>query len=292
MVEPNLGGYNPPEPFGIGGTAAIHEIMRLLTGSVNIKNVETLKVLCLTEDQLRRGGPRTAKPARILSILFDEGVSLAEYGRFVVAASQRNFSFFQQLKRELTFCLICKKEGRYTESFLYLYRILEFVSLALPLLYASTLRNFGEGHAFLRSLLEDEKGSELKALEKAVPTLIAGTDLGRLLFDFDVVGVDLDFIDALRTEIRSKVAQKVKDVDFDRGEEVIFSVPFTSMSSFMVSLRNRMFHYKIGQQNIDLGAIGGAERVLRICLPEFIYWFALIMTEIIRTLARQSVRVA
>lgn len=291
MVEPNIGGYSPPEPFGFENGSAVHQIMRLITGSVNVKNTETNRITCLSKNELRLQTKRSARPERLVADLFDGEVALDDYRLFVVSASRRNYSFFNKVKDELALCLICKKEGRLTESFLYLYRILEFVSVAFPFLYASIQKDFNKSHEFLKSLVSDQDAGELKVLTNALPTLVEGTLLADIKFDFSVSGCDTAFVAMFKSQIRSKVVNKVKDVEFEDEGDILFRVPFLSMPSFFVSLRNRMFHYKAGQSNLDLGMLGGADRVLSICLGELVYWFALTFSEIVRTLAKQDIRV-
>lgn len=58
------------------------------------------------------------------------------------------------------------------------------------------------------------------------------------------------------------------------------------MPSFFVTVRNRLFHHKIDQRNIDLTLLGGANTLCRIALEQMLYWFSLVYTEILRVLAR------
>lgn len=90
---------------------------------------------------------------------------------------------------------MARKEKRFTESFLYLYRIIEYASVAFPMLYALSHQNFVGSFNFLKSLVSDGKQGDLKVLSKTLPILATQGNLDGLLFDFSVAGYDIELIE-------------------------------------------------------------------------------------------------
>lgn len=290
LTEPGRRGFNPVRPFGLNADGVhIHEILRLLTGSVNLRVVESGRYVPLCTDEIRRKRNRSARPESIVELLFSRNISIEEYEKFVVSASIRNRAFFAELLRELALCLGARKLGRNTESFLYFYRILEYISVAFPMLYASSEHEFRKSHKFLKDLMLNERDGELKVLERAIPIIGQENELHLISFDFRVVGYQASFVDELRRQAQRVLAGKVRGLEIESDGDVIFRVPFNSMSSLIVNIRNRMFHYKIGEANFDLGMLGGSENFCKLILSESIYWFGVLFSEMVRTLAKRQI---
>lgn len=289
LREPALGGYTPPKPFGLYSEgAAPHEIIRLLLGSVNVREALTGRTTLLSTNEFRQTARRMCRPDRISQFLFEGDITLDEYGSFVTALSAKNADFFEKLRQELTLALIAKKDHRFTESFLYFYRVLEMTAVAFPLLYASTQSDFKKAHSFLKSLMDNERDGDLKILNTTVPIISAQANLTAVTFDFSVVGSDVAWATVFKSQIEKCKIHKTPGFEFEPDIDTLFRVPFNSVPTLLVQFRNRMFHYRVGEANFDLGAIGGAERVCQILVSEAAYWFALIYAEILRVMAKRD----
>jgi hypothetical protein len=272
------------KPFGLNANGVpMHEVLRLLTGSVDL-SVDGQR-LRLTNNELRNFRGRSSAAKRYTSQIFDSQLTVEEYASFLLHNEFKNSAFFKSLKGELSLCLLAKKQARYSESFLYLYRIVEHISMAFPMLYALTHDEFRNSYSFLRSLLNNDKEGELKVLSTAMRTLANSSNLSALTFDFSVSGLSVDYISNLRSELEAAVMPKVA-MDFEDHGDILFRIAFNNMPSFFVTVRNRLFHHKIDQRNIDLTLLGGANTLCRIALEQMLYWFSLVYTEILRVLAR------
>lgn len=290
LIEPGRRGILPKRPFGLNADGVhIHEILRLLTGSVNLRASGSRRTVSLCTDEIRRKKNRSARPEAIIDLLFSDNINLEDYEKFVVSASIRNHTFFAELLRELVLCLASRKMGCNTESFLYFYRILEYISVAFPMLYASVEYDFRKSHKFLQDLMLNERDGDLKVLERAIPVIGRGSELHLIAFDFRVVGYQAGFVKELRRQCQRVLTGKVKELEIEDDGDVIFRVPFNSMSALIVNIRNRMFHYKIGEANFDLGMLGGSEDLCKLIMSESIYWFGLLFSEMIRTLAKRQI---
>jgi hypothetical protein len=288
--EPDTANPAQTHPFGLNEDGvALHEILRLILGNVDLYHEDSELLVKIRTNELRTNGFHRGKPERMVNILFDNEISLQEYARLLSSVGTRNSTFFAQVRSELALCLLAKKQGRFTEAFIYLYRILEYISIAFPMLYALSNHDFFGSQRFLKSLVLDGKEGDLKVLERAIPTLSAQGNLNGITFDFSVAGMHSDRVGAIRAELTEAVRPKVADMEFETEGDILFRVPFDQMSMLFVSVRNRMFHYKIGERNINLARVGGSELLCKICLKELLYWFSLVYTEIIRVLGRQVV---
>lgn len=288
LKEPRRNDYVPPRPFGLYGDGlAIHEILRLLLGSVNIEEQTGSKLVVINKNQLGVGGSRLCKPEKIVSLVISNEITLSDYKMLIEDVNARNTDFFVRLRRELTLALFCRKIGRHTESFLYMYRVLEMISLAIPMIYALTKSDFSNTHGFLKGLFSNERAGDLAALKAAVATIAAEGGLAPLKFDFSVSGREVSFVDELRSQITRCVLPDVRSLEIEDQGDTLFRVPFASMPAFFVTVRNRMFHYRIGEPNFDLSALGGSEALCDICLDQILFWFTHLYLEIVRVLATQ-----
>jgi hypothetical protein len=287
LIEPGVGGYVPVAPFGFGADGiALHETLRLITGSANAQDRSNNQVYPLTANELRVGSSRSANPSRILATIFENAFTVQEYATFLQTVGVRNTNFFIKLRDEVLQCLLAKRKRRFTESFLYLYRVFELVSVAFPMLYAMTHKDFYDVHNFLKSLLSTDKDGDLRILQKAIPQISKVGGLDALSMEFSVAGYDLDYVSALKEQLNAVVKPHVQGFEFEDQGEILFRVPFDSAPSLMVTVRNRMFHMKIAEKNLILGRLGGSERICEMCVNEMLYWFALTYTELVRALTK------
>lgn len=267
----------------------MHEVVRLLVGNADVTDGQTNRTIKFRNNELRLGHMRAHRPARIVKVIFDSSANIEDYTKLLESVGIRNKRFFEQVRDELIICLVARRERRFTESFLYLYRLLEHISVAFPMLYALSHINFEGSHKFLKSLVADGKEGELKVLEKSVPVLSKQGNLNGIKFDFSVAGLDTDTIEKIKRQIVSVIQPSVPKMEIEDEGEILFRVPFDSMSTLFVVLRNRTFHYKLGERNMNLVALGGSEFIFSLVIDELLYWFALLYTEIIRTCGRQIV---
>lgn len=273
----------------------MHDIFRVLMGTVNVLETGTGKIVKLTENETRIGSGRSAKPVRLFNYLIgpegeDQPISLDAFEGFLQETKPVNRTFFVGLQTELTLCLTSKALGRSTESFLYFYRMLEHMSLAFPLTYALIEDDFGKAHRFLKSLLANERDGDLRALNIFVPKIAELGGFSNESFVFSFAGYDRSLAKSCSEELKRCVGSYVTDIEFkDELSDYEFSIPFNSMHSFVVSLRNRMFHHRIGEANLNLSKIGGSEVLTDVVMREAVHWFTKIYSEIIRALINKSV---
>ncbi len=283
MREPNHGGYAPPAPFGLYENGLIpHEILRLLVGTVNLFDKDNERLVKVTENELRNGRILKPEPNRVLNKIFEGGVTEDDYVRVLREIGARNRRYFEKLRGELIHCLAAKKEGFHLESFLHLYRCVELISTLMPMLYARSQDNFQDTKSFFMDLMKDEKEGELKVLERFISHISRSTQINDVVFVFDLSNLPTRYLEVTKDQIARKVLSALKDdqYEIDDTSETV-TVKFLAMSKYIVSLRNRIFHYSASRSNIDISEIGGASHVARISTKEGIYWFSIIYAQIL-----------
>ncbi|MCY1648290.1 hypothetical protein OVA11_14825 [Caulobacter sp. SL161] len=137
--------------------------------------------------------------------------------------------------------------------------------------------------------MNNDRDGDLKVLNSAIPVIAdQAPNISGLTFDFSISGCEVRWISALRQQIEKCGIHQTDGFEFEPDTDNLFRVPFRAMPSLLVQFRNRMFHYRVAEANIDLGAIGGSEQVCRMLVPQAAHWFALVYAELLRVMARRQ----
>lgn len=295
LKEPKFRGFSPEPPFGLYENGVpLFEIFRLLRGTVDVLDKRTGKLVKITENETRIGVTRSARPVHIFKYLVDDvdsedSVSFEAFEDFIQRQKHLNKQFFERLRANLTMCLVAKQSGRSTESFLYFYRILEHVSLAFPLTYALNENDFGKAHRFLKDLFQNERDGDLAAMKTFVPRIAQIGGYQNETFEFAFNNCTVLDGSACMTQLRACFDSDSSIVSFDEDEATTeFLVPFNQMHSFIVTVRNRMFHDRVGERNLDLALMGGSDLLCNVVMQEALHWFSKVYAEIVRTLLNRE----
>lgn len=296
LREPKIGGFVPDPPFGLYDRGVpIFEILRLFMGTVNAYDKRKDQTIILSLNETRIGGNRSSKPELVFDYLFGPGdtggaLDFSFFEKFFSKQRHLNSEFFEKLRSSITLCLVAKKLGRHTESFLYFYRILEHVSLAFPLTYALNESDFSRAHQFLKDLFRNERDGDLAAMKSFIPKIATIGGYERMSFDFNFDDVFAADAKQCMSEVRRCFETDPKIIRFPEDEnELTFSVPFIRMNSFIATIRNRMFHDRIGEVNFDLVSTGGSEVISKVIMQEALHWLSQVYAEIVRSLVKREI---
>jgi hypothetical protein len=204
-------------------------------------------------------------------------------------SSKDNREFWEELKAELCLCLVAEFNKRHVESFLYLYRTLELVSIALPLVYASSEPDYKKSMMFLKSLSSNDRDSDLTVFRQFVSNAEKLGGYQSLMIDFSYRTSDAEWIDEVVRQFNAYIFsdKSIKSNIMEGG--VGFQVAFSSMPLFIIAVRNRLFHNSKTGDNFRLDYIGGASGLCRILVQPALYWFSLVLIEIIKVHAKRYV---
>jgi len=258
------------------------KIVRLLAGTIFVVDEQSGDVYypALTnyvnaDDNILPGGL-----GRIVEYIFEESPDVNALNSIFLASRPKNRQFYSEVLEEIKFLLKSLYQEKYTEAFLYLYRLLERISAACPLVYISRERDFRSAHSFLSTVFDEKKSpGELWMLQKFLLHYASVNDgFSDATLDFGLSGAEEEFAIELLKQLRSLILPEVKSLNID-DENGLFSIPFKDVSSFVVSIRNRTFHNLGARANFNLVKLGGSEPLFALLVPVMINWFSYVFVD-------------
>ncbi|NIY80368.1 hypothetical protein HCZ23_12925 [Celeribacter sp. HF31] len=205
-------------------------------------------------------------------------------------AATANRAFWEELRAEISFCLYARKKKSSVEAFLHLYRILELVSVALPLIYTSKFSDFRQAVSFIKSLNKNDRDQDLAILRYFSEEIAKSGELSNLTIDYEFSELGEQARSHLRTQLDNLVLSdnKISHSGFANPNDGV-SLEFKSVPSFMVSCRNRLFHNALSGENFKIDSIRGPGSLCSILVDPGLYWFSLLLSEILKAEAARYV---
>ncbi len=264
-------------------------ILRILSGTIkcadNYLKRETpftvnyfkLPFQQLTQRQLKQS---------VLLNLFD-GITLRDLNAFV-QNSTANHKFFERLQHEFIKCLIARNSESYLEAFIYLYRIVECIGYAFPLIYTSKANEYVQTYKLLQELFvgADRNAGELGFFKSFLERIYGQEDFFKLTIDINFGTIE---IDEIREKYYGIVYDKCKDKDKktaikDQIENEEIKLSFIGFYESLIEIRNRYFHLLQGswQKNIDSVEVLYPELFFKPLIDPGINWVAIVTLEIIK----------
>lgn len=226
-------------------------------------------------------------PSTFITEVFGNDVELIIGLQLFKAMRSINVAFFKKLEIELTHCIFNHLQENPLIAFLHLYRSLEKLAVAFPLIYISAKTDFENSVESLRVYFE-ESGGELSFARKFAKDIATQSSvLTEYSIDFQTKIQEIDKYTVLLNEINRCCPNHISgDIDPSSGK---FSIEFEKVPSFLVNCRNRMFHFSnSGQKNFNIDNIEGVDELCRILVKSGLHWLALTYDEVLR---RQSDRI-
>ena len=191
--------------------------------------------------------------------------------------SQR--AYYQDLLSEICNVLWRTKTGEHTLAFLHLYRFLEHISFAFPLLYAARTSDFNGAFASLKELLSDAEKKELSFFRKFVETSIEAhlrSQTVKVVFN----DVDLGNRHAVYFAIKNQVSA------LSRTSTVLdteIEIKYDGILDLCINLRNRYFHFAAtNPQNISSSGIGDSDVLFSRVNQPILNWLAVLYFETLK----------
>lgn len=282
------------KPFGVRSKGVpSFECLRILNGSIDIRNSTTGKLTKLRHCHLSQRSRRLSANtiSETIDLVFDGNLSQADVEQYLTRSTSQNRVFWTELRSEICFCLFAKKQKRHVEAFLHLYRLLELSSVSLPLIYATKINDFRRSLDFIKSLSRNDRDKDLAILHYFCEELSNSGSLGGLSIDFPFNYLSMPAKGHFRSQLDSCVLSNSKieqdDLTSDPNDGV--KVNFKSVPSFLVTNRNRLFHNALSSENFKLDLIQGSEPVCAILIGPGLYWFSLVLVEIVKAEASRYV---
>lgn len=263
-------------------TSSLLRIFRLLSGTIKIKDdFKNQKVYSFKTNYFSSPYQTTLHfNQSLLTNNFPNEIGLNDLSEFFEGTLQNN-NFYTKIEHEILNCLIARKEERYLESFLFLYRILEGISYSIPLIYTSKSNDFLQSFQALQKFIsKNAKDGELQFFKKFIQETYKNEDFFNTTIDINFSQID---IEVLREKYYTIYKNKIKDDNIkDSTENEEIKISFIGFFEFMIELRNRYFHFLQGtwQNNIGTSSIIHPDLFFKPIVDLGINWVAIIFFEI------------
>lgn len=192
----------------------------------------------------------------------------------------RNKFIYEHVLHELTLALILMDNSP-TESFVHIYRTLEFMSYTFPLIYTSKDKNYMGSFNSLKEYFNGGEGEgELKFFDKFIKTLFHD-DEEIYGFMFEILLIT-DRLEEMKMDFQNSIPEiGKKGIHNYYLEANTLKIEFSKMQSILIEIRNKYFHMLAGKgTNNFYGMDYDINDLFRSINPYFMNWIASIYSKI------------
>lgn len=261
-------------------------LIRLLSGTAEVTHKKTERKIKQQKNYFSEDQKRHAKHwYKKFPELIGENYTIDQLGQFISDRNNQgsNATFHKNILCEISYFFYYESRGMHTSAFIFLYRALEHISYAFPLIYVSKTNDFLRTYSFLKELMsennKDKTKGELGFFKKFIETIFKDDPIIESSIDFHIV--------ADSTEEQKKYYNILKKICNDKiihqstSPYSILAVKYSEVGSFIINLRNRFFHYMNGgAQNIESSNIDDVDQLFQIVNGNFMQWLSSILLAI------------
>lgn len=262
-------------------------LLRSVVGSVRIKHTLTETEFEQNYDYLDPDNVRAGlSPLERIALYLGNELTIDDLG--VVFQNRKfihqNQHFFDRLNKEFSNYYYYQSKESYTTAFAFLYRILETVSYAFPLIYASRSQDYKGTYSFLKECLSGNKDKgELGFFKSFIKVAFKDDPLLESSINIDIVAETEEIQKIFYKAIDKACPDKEIFSPVDTIEPRILAVNFSDYSSFIINLRNRFFHlFNSGQPNLQSDDILDADYFFKLVNKQSAYWLTIVLIEILK----------
>ena len=263
-----------------GGSAAFSIVLALL-GAGRVSGLEWDRPVRLKTNHFEPGqnfGKLVADDVLDLLNLSSDPVEALSILKQVSRANEKTFL---QLRGELLLTLAAYEEHRFETAFIHFYRVLERVSISLPVIYAQGEIRFEKTLEFFKSLIGTEKAGELSVLNKFITTAQPFSSSAGSYITLDLSFATRMQIDAVQKQFEHILFKEiVPSVGFDPTTDTA-EIEIEKFHRVIIVARNKMFHYTHQKANFDMAVCGGGSVMCRCLVGAGLTWFATFYTSLL-----------
>lgn len=222
----------------------------------------------------------------ILDLFSGEDITLVEINK-MFANGATNYTFYSKIEGEIIRCLVAIRKESYIDAFVHLYRIIECMTYATPLLYASRSKDYTKTYETLKSCFTNTNSGELEFFKTFVKNTFQDEDFFKLTIDLSLSSEEYECDQNNLRKLIIKHSQykdgylfkgRPEDLDLD------FEFEFLKFFSFLITLRNRFFHLLQGgwKENISRVDTEYPELLFKAIINSGLNWVAIIILEILK----------
>ena len=188
-------------------------------------------------------------------------------------SNRRNFFVHSEVLSELTSAIIWM-ESSPIESFVHIYRALEFMSYSFPLIYASKSMDYRGSYGNLKKFMSGDSDGELKFFKTFLKELFKNN----ILFQYEF---EIYFLNGDETLIEQELQRVLNNISYTFDGNTM-KIRFVNIIDLIVILRNRYFHMLLGKGTNNFYDIQYDKRELFYAMnPVFMNWMTLVYREIV-----------
>ncbi|HCQ9877339.1 hypothetical protein ACT4U9_02945 [Acinetobacter baumannii] len=190
--------------------------------------------------------------------------------------NQINRGFYDEILNEFYHYFYEISKGNQTTGFLHLYRILERIAIALPLVYAAHSNNYKGVYNDLKKFILDEKTGELAVLKKFIASFIEDIILDQ--------SIDINF-PTLVNDWHKNHFRALKKFNLQEGSNpnISLTYKFKNIIDLIIKTRNSYFHALTGANNsFTLDEVVHNDAFFEPLNPVFCNWLSYIILKIIK----------
>lgn len=273
------------KPFGVNNDG-VHafECLRILCGTVNIENKLDGAKLKLRHCFLTQATRKLKRNSieEIINSAFDGDIEARDVELYLNRSAGNNRNFWMKVKGEICLALASWSDQRNTDAFLYIYRLLEMISVALPLFYASVEHDYYKSMDFLKGLPQNPRDGDLAIFRRFISVLAKEGGYENLKTGIFYSKGDLTWDARYESQIQKYVisAENLKS-SVDAAQSKI-DVPYSEFPSFFIAFRNRLFHNTLSVENLDLDQLGGADAACEPLVVPALNWLTMTLCVILK----------
>lgn len=257
-------------------------IIRLLSGSLKVEHVKSSKSFYQKDNYFSSDFKGYSQSwDKKIPLLIAEGYTSENLSSYIDGTKLQNKAFYKNILSELSYYFYYQNKKIHSSSFVYLYRALEHISYAFPLIYASKTDDFTKTFNFLKELMSGDKSAgELGFFKSFIKTVYKDDAISESSVDFKI---------SLATEGEQKEAFNLLK-DLCKGNMIaestdsprLLSIKYIEVGSFIITIRNRFFHYMNGgAKNIETSKISDVDNLFSIVNKKCLYWLSTIFLAVI-----------
>jgi hypothetical protein len=272
----------PKQSINVLNTACTEEnlLIRLLLGTVKIIHAASGKEITQNINYSVLGLPivKARKYKFIQAALSTYEISTHDVDNLLrKTLNQRQY--YAELLSESCNYFYRTIQGEHTLAFLHIYRFLEHISFAFPMLYAARTSDFSGAYAALKEYIGEEDKKELAFFRTFVNSSIH-SDLREETSTFSFTSIPNPYKRTIYTAVKAQID----------GESIKSSAPDTELVvkneailGLCINLRNRYFHFTAtNRKNISTAAIGDPDTMFKIVNPAILNWLSIIYFETLK----------
>ena len=208
--------------------------------------------------------------------LSDVGVSSRSVDRYL-RSSIKQQSFYLDLLLEAGEYFSRTRKGQHLAAFVHLYRLLERVAFAFPVIYAGATHDYKKAYTALKSYLSDKSAGELKFFQVFQDSTIDAAFLDATL-KFDMSAIPGDS----KGSTVAVISRLIDPSSLVSGAGGVFEIKCGGVLHLFINVRNRFFHFGSDHvQNIGMSEIKDSDVFFGRLNNNFLNWIAFIYGQII-----------